>query len=82
MEAAIDFGNVLSGLQYLPEREKIILVALINAQGAAQNGEVAKIERLIGQTLITAARENRQGVHQEAKQDTHHEEAAVVTRIR
>jgi hypothetical protein len=32
MESVIDFGNLLTGLQYLPEREKIILMALINAQ--------------------------------------------------
>jgi hypothetical protein len=81
MEPNIDIGNVLAGLQYLPEREKIILVALINAQAAAQNGEVAKIERLVGQILIAAAREN-QGLHLEATQDPQHEEAAVVTRIR
>jgi hypothetical protein len=31
MESVIDFGNLLTGLQYLPEREKIILMALINA---------------------------------------------------
>jgi hypothetical protein len=62
MEAAIDFGDLLTGLQYLPEREKIILVALINSHGASQNGDSAKLERLIGQTIIAAARENRRGV--------------------
>lgn len=62
MEGAIDFGDLLTGLQYLPEREKIILVALINSHGPSQNGDSAKIERLIGQTIIAAARENRRGV--------------------
>jgi hypothetical protein len=83
MERAIDFGNVLSGLQYLPEREKIILVAVINAQALAQNGEMAKIERLVGQMVIAAARDNHHGTHGESSHvETHHEEPSVVTRIR
>lgn len=59
MQLVIDFGDLLSGLQQLPEREKIILPALINAVRIAQNGEVAKIERFVGQTIIAAARESR-----------------------
>jgi hypothetical protein len=58
MEPVIDFGDLLNGLRQLPEREKIILVALINAVRIAQNGELAKIERLVGQSVIAAARDN------------------------
>ena len=58
MKPLIDFGDLLTGLQQLPEREKIILVALINAVRIAQNGELAKIERLVGQSVIAAARDN------------------------
>jgi hypothetical protein len=83
MEPVVDFGNLLTGLQYLPEREKIILVALINAQGMAQNGEVAKIERLVGQTIIAAARENHRGAHPETPApETAPEGTPVVSRIR
>jgi len=65
MEPVIDFGNLLTGLQYLPEREKIILIALINAPAMAQNGDLAKIERVVGQIIIAAARENQRGAHPE-----------------
>ena len=40
MEPVIDFGDLVTGLQQLPEREKIILPALINAVRIAQNGEL------------------------------------------
>jgi hypothetical protein len=58
MEPLLDFGDLLTGLQRLPEREKIILVALINAHGTRENSDVAKIERLVAETVIAAAREN------------------------
>lgn len=54
MESVIDFGKLLTGRQYLPEREKIILMALINASDTAQNGDLAKIERLVGMIIIAA----------------------------
>jgi hypothetical protein len=84
MEPVVDFGNLLTGLQYLPEREKIILVALINAHGMAQNGDVAKIERLVGQTIIAAARENHRGSHPETPtpEAVAPEGTPVVSRIR
>jgi hypothetical protein len=59
MESVIDFGSLLTGLQYLPEREKIILMALINVPAMTQDGDLAKIERLVGQTIISEARENQ-----------------------
>jgi hypothetical protein len=61
MESVIDFGKLLTGLQYLPEREKIIPMALINAPAMAQDGDLPKIERLVGQIVIAAARENHRG---------------------
>lgn len=47
------------GLQRLPEQEKIILVAIINGHGRPETGDMAKIERLVAQTIVAAARENR-----------------------
>jgi hypothetical protein len=44
----------------LPEREKIILVALINAYGKSENGDGAKIERLVAQTIRGCAKRNQQ----------------------
>jgi hypothetical protein len=58
MEAPIDFSNLMNGMQYMPDRDKIILVALINSH-ATENSEGAKIERLIGQFVIAAARDKR-----------------------
>ncbi|MDA8095483.1 MAG: hypothetical protein M0T84_16565 [Betaproteobacteria bacterium] len=59
MEEAIDFGSLLNGLQHMPEKDKIVLLALIDRQSGAQNGEVAKIERIIGQMMVSAAREKQ-----------------------
>lgn len=82
MEPVIDFGDLVTGLQQLPEREKIILVALINAVRIAQNGELAKIERLVGQSIIAAARENPRGAHAGAStSDSQEQGAAVVSCI-
>ncbi|MDA8381923.1 MAG: hypothetical protein M0037_02405 [Betaproteobacteria bacterium] len=62
MEEAIDFGSLLNGLQHMPEKDKIVLLALIDRQSGAQNGEVAKIERIIGQMMVSAAREKQRVV--------------------
>jgi hypothetical protein len=59
MSPTINFGNLLTGLQCLAERDKIILVALINSHGALENGDAAKIERVLAQKVIAAARETR-----------------------
>lgn len=59
MESMLDFSNLLMGLQRLPEQEKIILVAIINAHGTAGTGDAGKIERMVAQTIMAAARENR-----------------------
>jgi hypothetical protein len=59
MERLIEFGNLVTGLQHLPEREKIILVALINGHGISENGDARKIECMVAQTIITAARDNQ-----------------------
>jgi hypothetical protein len=59
MKPLIDFADLVSGLQRLPERDKIILVALINDHGRAANGNAAKIERILAQSLIGAARDQR-----------------------
>lgn len=48
MEFARDFADLVNRLQYSPEREKLILLALINTQRTALNGDRAKLERLIG----------------------------------
>lgn len=61
MEPLIEFGDLVTGLQRLPEREQIIVVALINAHGRPERGDAAKIERLVAQTLIAAARDQRPG---------------------
>jgi hypothetical protein len=34
-------------------------MALINVPAMTQNGDLAKIERLVGQTIISEARENQ-----------------------
>lgn len=70
MEAVIDFGNLLNGMQRLPEREKIILVALINAHGSPQNGDPGKIERMVAESIIAAARENQRETHTQASVST------------
>ena len=57
MEFARDFADLVNGLQYLPEREKLILLALINTQRPALNGDKAKLETLIGQIVIAVANE-------------------------
>ncbi|HET6756259.1 MAG TPA: hypothetical protein VFH21_01420 [Burkholderiales bacterium] len=57
MEFARDFADLVNGLQYLPEREKLILLALINTQHPALNGDKAKLETLIGQIVIAVANE-------------------------
>lgn len=75
MEYTRDFGELVNGLQYLPEREKIILLALINTQRTALNGDKAKIERLIGQTIIAIA--NEKTGHTQAPADSN-----VVARLR
>lgn len=77
MEFARDFADLVNGLQYLPEREKIILLALINTQRTALNGDKAKIERLIGQTIIAVAIEKTRLAHSEAQADS-----SVVARLR
>jgi hypothetical protein len=51
MEFARDFADLVNGLKYLPEREKLILLTLINTQRTALNGDKAKLERLIGQIV-------------------------------
>jgi hypothetical protein len=58
MEPLIDFADLLKGLQCLPEREKIILVALVNAHGSRENGNRARLERLVAEAVIAAAREH------------------------
>jgi hypothetical protein len=55
MQPLVEFGDLVTGLQRLPEREKIILVALINDVERGETGEVPKIERMVAQTLISAA---------------------------
>ena len=67
MEGAIDFGSLMAALQYLPDREKIVLVALINAQAVPETGDPAKIERLIGQMIIGAARDKRRHAQPEGQ---------------
>lgn len=57
MEPLIDFADLVTGLQRLPEREKIILVALINGHGRTEKGNVAKIERMVAQAAIAVARD-------------------------
>lgn len=64
MKPTINFGNLLTGLQCLAERDKLILVALINSHGMPENGDKAEIERVIAQTIIAAAREKRQDTRQ------------------
>jgi hypothetical protein len=59
VEPLINFGDLVTGLQRLPEREKLILMALINGQGRTKNRDVEKVERMIAQTLIAAARNQR-----------------------
>jgi hypothetical protein len=56
-EPLIDFGDLMTGLQRLPEREKIILVALIKGHGRTEKGNVAKIERMVAQAAIAVARD-------------------------
>jgi hypothetical protein len=68
MEALIDFSNLMNGMQYMPDRDKIILVALINAH-TPENGDSAKIERLIGQIVIAAARDKKRNASDSSTQD-------------
>jgi hypothetical protein len=77
MEFARDFGDLVNGLQYLPEREKIILLSLIHTQCTAMNGDKAKLERMIGQMVIAVAREKTRVAHPEIKEDS-----GVVARLR
>jgi hypothetical protein len=57
-------------------------VALINAVRIAQNGELAKIERLVGQSIIAAAGENPRGALAGAStSDSQEQGAAVVSCI-
>jgi hypothetical protein len=81
MEAIVEFGNVVTGLQHLPEREKIIIAALMNAHGT-QNVDTAKLERLIAQTIIAAARENQRGAEPKIPAlNAAFQDAAIVSRI-
>ena len=68
MEALIDFSNLMNGMQYMPDRDKIILVALINAH-TPENGDSAKVERLIGQIVIGAARDKKRNASDSSTQD-------------
>ena len=58
MEPLIDFRDLVTGLQRLPEREKIIVVALINAHGSPESGDAAKIERLVARPSSPRHRTN------------------------
>jgi hypothetical protein len=80
MEGPIDFGNLMAALQYLPDREKIVLVALINAQAVPETGDPAKIERLIGQIVIAAARDKRR--HAQPEGQSAPEAAAPISNVR
>lgn len=59
MKPMINFAGLLTGLQCLAEREKVMLLALINAHNALENGDRAKIERVVAEIIIAAAREKR-----------------------
>ncbi|MDA8093140.1 MAG: hypothetical protein M0T84_04380 [Betaproteobacteria bacterium] len=56
MEQSVDFGSLLSGLQCMPERDKIIFSALMERQLRLKTPEAAKVERLLGRMTIDAAR--------------------------
>ncbi len=56
MEQSVDFGSLLSGLQGMAERDKIIFSALMYRQLRLKTTEAAKIERLLGRMTIDAAR--------------------------
>ncbi|MGH8728631.1 MAG: hypothetical protein ACREV9_10830 [Burkholderiales bacterium] len=53
------------------------MLALINTQRTALNGDKAKIERLIGQTVIAVAAEKTRLAHAGAQADS-----SVVARLR
>ena len=45
----MDFGSILTGLQQMSKKDKLILVALMDRRELSKNGEKAEVDRYIGE---------------------------------